>query len=83
MKLGVMSSGIAPLGWDKALAYCRELGLDAIELPCGAFARSPLIQAEALLNDRRAQQQLESTQNSRRRRICWDRHGKTLGPAQV
>jgi sugar phosphate isomerase/epimerase len=58
MKLGVMSAGIAPLGWDKALAYCRELGLDAIELPCGAFARSPLIHAQELLDDRAAQQRL-------------------------
>jgi sugar phosphate isomerase/epimerase len=53
-----MSSGIAPLGWDKALAYCRELGLDAIELPCGAWARSPLLRAEALLDDRAGQQRL-------------------------
>src|SRR5262245_34887381 len=51
MKLGVMSAGIAPLGWDRALAYCQQLGLDAIELPCGAFARSPLLDAEAALAD--------------------------------
>ena len=51
MKLGIMSASIAPLGWDKALAYCRELGLDAIELPCGAFAKSPLLNAEAALAD--------------------------------
>jgi sugar phosphate isomerase/epimerase len=51
MKLGVMSASIAPLGWDKALAYCRELGLDAIELPCGAYAKSPLLNAEAALAD--------------------------------
>jgi sugar phosphate isomerase/epimerase len=51
MKLGVMSSGIAPLGWDKALAYCQELGLEAIELPCGAYAKSKLLDAEAALAD--------------------------------
>lgn len=51
MKLGVMSASIAPLGWDRALAYCRELGLDAIELPCGAYAKSPLLSAEAALAD--------------------------------
>ena len=49
MKLGVMSSGIAALGWDKALAYCQELGLEAIELPCGAYAKTKLLDAEAVL----------------------------------
>jgi sugar phosphate isomerase/epimerase len=49
MKLGVMSSGIAALGWDKALAYCKELGLEAIELPCGAYAKSKLLDAETVL----------------------------------
>jgi sugar phosphate isomerase/epimerase len=51
MKLGIMSGGIAALGWDKALAYCKELGLEAIELPCGGYARSPLIDVEALSSD--------------------------------
>jgi sugar phosphate isomerase/epimerase len=45
MKLGVMSSGIA-LRWDKALAYCQELGLEAIELPCGEYAKSKLLDAD-------------------------------------
>src|SRR5262249_47422412 len=57
--LGVMSSGIAPLGWDRALAYCRQLGLDAIEFPIGANARSPLLQAAALLDNPSAQQKLK------------------------
>ncbi|HLJ96941.1 MAG TPA: sugar phosphate isomerase/epimerase [Gemmataceae bacterium] len=58
MKLGVMSSGIAALGWDKALAYCRELGLEAIELPCGAYAKSRLLDAEAALADPVLQQKI-------------------------
>lgn len=56
MKLGVMSSGIAALGWDKALAYCQELGLEAIELPCGAYAHSKLLDAEAVLAEPSLQQ---------------------------
>jgi sugar phosphate isomerase/epimerase len=51
MKLGVMSAGIAPLGWDKALAYCQQLGLEAIELPCGGYARSPMVDAGEVLAD--------------------------------
>ena len=59
MKLGVMSSGIAALGWDRALAYCRELGLEAIELACGAYARSRLLDPEAVLADAAAQQKIK------------------------
>ena len=51
MKLGVMSAGIGRSAGSKALGYCRQLGLEAIELPCGAYARSPLIDAEAVLAD--------------------------------
>jgi sugar phosphate isomerase/epimerase len=59
MKLGVMSSGIAALGWDKALAYCQELGLEAIELPCGAYAQTKLLDVEAALTDRSLQQKIK------------------------
>jgi sugar phosphate isomerase/epimerase len=59
MKLGVMGNGIAPLGWDKALEYCRHLGLDAIELPCGAYARSKLLDAEAVLADAGQQRKIK------------------------
>jgi sugar phosphate isomerase/epimerase len=59
MKLGVMSSGIAPLGWDKALAYCQQLGLEAIELPCGAYAKSRLLDAAAALGDPALQQKIK------------------------
>ncbi len=51
MQLGIMSASIAPLGWDKALEFCRHLGLDAIEFPCGAYAKSKLIDPEELLNN--------------------------------
>ena len=59
MKLGVMSGGIAALGWEAALAYCRELGLDAIELACGAYGKTHLIDPEALLDDAPARQKLK------------------------
>src|SRR3712207_1847627 len=56
MKLGIMASSIAPLGWDKALEYCRQLGLEAIEVPCGANARRRLIPPDQVLADPAAQQ---------------------------
>ncbi len=49
MKLGVMSNSLAQLGWDRALDTCRQMGLDAIELGAGAFARSTLVNAEEAL----------------------------------
>jgi sugar phosphate isomerase/epimerase len=54
-----MSSGIAALGWDKALAYCKELGLEAIELPCGAYAKSMLLDAETTLAEPSRQQKIK------------------------
>jgi sugar phosphate isomerase/epimerase len=51
MKLGVMASGIAALGWDGALAFCRQLGLDAIEVPCGLYPRHRLFAPDELLAD--------------------------------
>jgi sugar phosphate isomerase/epimerase len=58
MKLGVMSAGIAALGWERALAYCRELGLDAIELACGAYGKTRLVDPEAVVDDAAARQRI-------------------------
>src|SRR6266545_6349018 len=59
MKLGVMSGGIAALGWDRALGYCRQLGLEALELACGAYGKTHLIDPESLLNDSSARQKVK------------------------
>ncbi len=59
MKLGIMSGGIAALGWEQALAYCKELGLEAVELACGAYGKQHLIDPEALLGDAPARQKLK------------------------
>jgi sugar phosphate isomerase/epimerase len=59
MKLGVMASGISGLGWDGALAFCRKLGLDAIEIPCSAYSPQRLIQAEAALEDAGLRQKIK------------------------
>ncbi|HZT81813.1 MAG TPA: sugar phosphate isomerase/epimerase [Gemmataceae bacterium] len=59
MKLGIMSSAIAPLGWDRALDYCQQLGLGAIELPCGAYAKTKLLDAEAALADAGLRQKIK------------------------
>ncbi len=59
MKLGIMAGSLSSLGWDKALEFCRSLGLDAIELPTGGYARSPLIDAAAALADAGLQRKIK------------------------
>jgi sugar phosphate isomerase/epimerase len=59
MKLGIMASGIAALGWDKALTYCKELGLEAIEIPCGAYAKNRLMPPEEVLDNSSRQQKIK------------------------
>lgn len=58
MKLGVMGAGLAGLGWDKALEYCRKLQLDAIELPAGAYPGTPFFDSQELLKDAAACQKI-------------------------
>src|SRR5437868_4749962 len=58
MILGVMSAGVAALGWERALAFCQSLGLDAIELACGAYTKTPLVNAAELLDSAAARQRL-------------------------
>ena len=41
MKLGVMSACFGGMELKDALAYCKKVGLDAIELPAGAYPGDP------------------------------------------
>lgn len=41
MKLGVMGAVFGGMKLDDALQYCRKVGLDAIELPVGAYPGDP------------------------------------------
>jgi sugar phosphate isomerase/epimerase len=41
MKLGVMAALFGKMSLDDALDYCGKLGLDAIELPAGAYPGDP------------------------------------------
>ena len=41
MKLGVMAALFGQMKFDDALAYCQQLGLDAIELPAGGYPGDP------------------------------------------
>lgn len=58
MKLGVMAAGLAAMGWERALDYCRHVGLDAIELPVGAYPGAPFFDPREVLADPAAQQRI-------------------------
>ncbi|MCH8252025.1 MAG: sugar phosphate isomerase/epimerase [Planctomycetes bacterium] len=51
MKLGVMSAGLGGMGWEKALDYCQKVGLEAIELPVGAYPGKPFFEPSDALAD--------------------------------
>ena len=49
MKLGLTTDSLAGLSCDEMLATCERLGLQAIELGCGAWSSAPHIDVDALL----------------------------------
>ena len=59
MKLGVMGAGLGSMGWDKALDYCKKVGLEAIELPVGAYPGKPFFDPEEVLSDAKAQRKIK------------------------
>lgn len=59
MKIGVMAAGLGSMGWEKALDYCKQVGLDAIEIPVGAYPGQPFFDPQAVLEDPSAQQKIK------------------------
>lgn len=59
MKLGVMAAGLGGMGWEKALEYCRKVGLDAIELPVGAYPGKPFFEPAEVLKSKAQQERIK------------------------
>jgi sugar phosphate isomerase/epimerase len=59
MKLGVMGAGLGGMGFEKALDYCQQLGLDAIELPVGAYPGKPFFDPDEVLKSKQLQQEIK------------------------
>lgn len=59
MKLGVMGAGLGAMGWEKALDYCQKVGLDAIELPVGAYPGQPFFDPAEVLKSASQQQKIK------------------------
>jgi sugar phosphate isomerase/epimerase len=81
MKLGVMSAGLAGMGWEKALDYCRKVGLEAIELPVGAYPGKPFFDPAEVLKDGAAQRKIVDECNRRGLEIIGLAvHGNPISP---
>jgi sugar phosphate isomerase/epimerase len=81
MKLGVMAAGLAGMGWEKALDYCQKVGLEAIELPVGAYPGKPFFDPEEVLNDKNAQQRIKDDCAKRNLEIIGlAAHGNLVSP---
>lgn len=59
MKLGVMAAGLGGMKWEQALDYCQKVGLEAIELPVGAYPGKPFFEPQDALNDAGAQKRIK------------------------
>jgi sugar phosphate isomerase/epimerase len=59
MKLGVMAAGLGGMGWEKALDYARQVGLEAIEIPVGAYPGKPFFDPEEALSDAGMQKRIK------------------------
>jgi sugar phosphate isomerase/epimerase len=59
MKLGVMAAGLGGMGWDKALDYCQRVGLEAIEIPVGAYPGKPFFEPKEVLADPGGQERIK------------------------
>lgn len=81
MKLGVMGAGLGSMGFEKALDYCQKVGLDAIELPVGAYPGKPFFDpAEALKSESEQQRIIEAVKARGMEIIGLAVHGNPVHP---
>ncbi len=60
MKLGVMSALFAGMKLEDVARYCAEVGLDAIELPVGAYPGKPFFEPARVLGSVKLQKRIKS-----------------------
>jgi sugar phosphate isomerase/epimerase len=83
MKLGVMAAGLGAMGWEKALDYCKKVGLDAIELPVGAYPGKPFFDPEEVLRDEKLQTRIKDDVKKRGLEIIGLAvHGNPVSPVE-
>lgn len=83
MHLGVMSALFAGMTLDDMLGHCVEFGLDAVELPVGAYPGKPFFDPERILASGKAQEELRSAVRSSGLRIsALAVHGNPVHPTR-
>jgi sugar phosphate isomerase/epimerase len=60
MKLGVMAALFAGRSLEEALGTCVEIGIDAIELPVGAYPGQPFFDPRKVLGSAKAQAEIKA-----------------------
>ena len=60
MKLGVMAALFSGMAFDDALDYCADVGLDAIELPVGAYPGAPFFDPRKVLGSAKLQAEIRA-----------------------
>ena len=58
MKIGLITDSLAHLSLDELLPTLAEIGLDCVELSCGAWSSVPHVNVDQLLESASARQEL-------------------------
>ena len=68
------------MGFEKALDYCQQLGLDAIELPVGAYPGKPFFDPDEVLKSKQLQQEIKDAVAARGLIVSAPRRPRQPGP---
>jgi sugar phosphate isomerase/epimerase len=83
VKLGVMAAGLGGMSWDKALDYCQKIGLEAVELPVGAYPGKSFFEPAEVLASPRLQRTIRDDCHRRGLEIVGLAvHGNPVSPVE-
>src|ERR1700760_2479177 len=81
MKLGVLTNILGSMSLEQALDYLAGLGVQAVEIGTGAYAKSPHCDTDALLaSDQKARDFLKAVESRGLKISCLSTHGNPIHP---
>jgi sugar phosphate isomerase/epimerase len=84
MLLGVVGAGLGSMKWEDALDYCQKVGLDAIELPVGAYPGKPFFDPDEVLKSKAMQDKIKEDCKKRGLKIVGlSAHGNPIHPDEA
>lgn len=84
MKLGVMAALFTGMKFDDALDYCADVGLDAIELPVGAYPGAPFFNPKQVNGSTKLQNEIKAKLKDRDLELSGLAvHGNPVHPAKA